>query len=124
MFCLSYNNFIPGLQFAAISMGYDINAMGCARSKNYFLAKAGIEKAFHLVACLLISICRLLREGMYPTVNIRILKAVIMNYSVNNGLWFLTCSGIVKIDQWLVVDLPEQNREIGSNFVYSEVHSD
>lgn len=79
VFCLADYNFIPRFKDAAIAMGNNIDTVRRAGSKYYFLAMAGIEKVLHLIAGLLIGICCLLRKCMHPSVNIGILKAVVMN---------------------------------------------
>jgi hypothetical protein len=92
--------------------------------KNNFFAKAGIEKGFYQIPCLLISVGRLLRKRMDPTVNIGILISIIMHQGIDYLLGFLARGRIVKINQRLIVHLSEQDGEIGSYFVNCEAHSD
>jgi hypothetical protein len=49
--------------------------------------------------------------------DVGILMTVIMNQSVNDLLWFLACSRIVKIDQRFAIDLPVQYRKISTYVV-------
>lgn len=104
-------------------MSNNIDAVGRAGSKDYFLAKTGIEKALYLFACLFVGVGCFLRKRMYSSVDIGVLKAVVMNQCIDNRLWLLTCSRVVKINQRLIVDLPEQNRKISSYFFNIKAHN-
>ena len=89
--------------------------MGSPRSEYHFMGFCNIEVLLDFLSSLLVSIGSFLGKCMYTPVNIAVIVGVVVGDGVNDLLRLLSGGSIIEIDEILAVDLPLQNRKIGSD---------
>src|SRR5687768_9396390 len=61
---------------------------------------------------------------MHAAIYIGMLARLVTNEAVDYGLWHLTRCCVVKVNQWLAVDLELEDRKLGANTLNIECRSE
>ena len=121
MFHMGDQNLLPSFQAGLRPpVRNQIYGLRGSTHKNNFVRIWSLYKMSHFMTHLLISLGGLLTQVMEPTMNIRILLAVILLQSIDDRLWFLGRGRIVQISQGLAIDLCLKNRKVCAYGVYVE----
>jgi len=102
---LRNNDLIPRMdKLFAEGICQQVNRLRRAASEDYFMVVLCIDIACHLPPCPLVSFGSLHSQGVIAAMDIGIQVGVIINQRVDHHLWFLGGSGIIKVDQRVVID--------------------
>ncbi len=111
-------NLIPGAQLRPPpTLGHQVDALGGAPSKHDFFTAHPTQKVRDPVAGGLHRLGRTVCQSVRAPMDIGVVPEVVVADGINHRKWFLGRGRVVKVDQWVPVDLLVQYRKLGTNVV-------
>src|ERR1700730_13442558 len=88
---------------ASPSLGYDVDALGGSAHEYNFPRIGGVQKPLHGRARFLVTCRSLFRKSVHAAMNIGILRGVVVDQGIDDGLRLLRGGGVIEIEKRLIV---------------------
>src|ERR1700730_15393270 len=106
---------------ASPRLGHEVDALGGSAHENNFPSISGVQETLHGRARFLVSCRSLFGKSVYAAMNIGIVRGVVVDQGIDDGLQLLCGGGVIEIDERLIVNFSRQDRKIGTNFMDIEI---